>query len=175
MKLFNKLMLCAVSCLSLTAFANEDQVSKENKAYSEVSYSLTIVKNNNGKESVYESHVSAGQTAFISDKKIVSYLAEKSCEDKKNCENIKGTEDIGTELTVSVSKAVNSKEDLIVYLHILEKDLINKRQLCDDEKTCVDIFDKVFINKKDTIKMRNGETKELKVNNLEYKITLRKD
>jgi len=64
---------------------------------------------------------------------------------------------------------------LIVYVQILEKDLINKRQLCDDEKTCVDIFDKVLINKKDTIKMRNGEIKELKINNLEFKITLRKD
>lgn len=175
MKLFNKLMLCAISCLSLTAFANEDQVSRDNKSNSEVSYAVTIVKNSAGKESVYESHVSAGKTAWINDKKIVNYLAEKKCKSESDCQVIKGYEDIGAEFTVAVTKTVNSKDDLVVFVNILDKDLINQRQLCGEEKVCVDLFDRVIINKKDTIKMKSGEPKTLRVNDVSYKVTVTKE
>lgn len=175
MKLFNKLMLCAISCLSLTAFANEEQSKKEDRVYTNISYTINIVRNNDGKESVYQSHVSGSKSAFISDKKIVSYLAEKRCQTKTECENIKGTEDIGVEFTVTVAKTVNSKDDLVVFLNILDKDLTNRKQLCDGENICVDVFDRILINKKDIIKMKAGETTTVKVNNISYKLTLTKD
>lgn len=177
-----KLILCALSVLCMqSVFAKdvkEDSKNHDNSpANIEVAYKVDIKKVSDSKESNYSGHVVSGKISYFNSKTIVGYVFEKKCKKENDCDSVKGFEDEGVDYIVDIVKPRNSKEDLLVNLQVNDKELVNKRKLCDgvDSKDCVDLFDINILNFKEAIRMKDGQSKTLKYNNVSYTITINRE
>lgn len=141
----------------------------------DLSYKINIKRVEGSTETNYEGHVVYGRVAYFNQMVRVSYVADSKCKNDNDCDIVKGTENEGISYIVDIDKPKN-QNDLIVFLQINEKQLLNKRKVCDaGPKSCVDYFDVNLLNFKEAVKVKNAEPKSLRYNNVSYTITLTKE